>query len=662
MKHRFLFIVMALLYMMTIDNLWAQTPYAVYCEGDQSLHFLSSEEILTEGETLMSNNHTITLLWSGEDVTINGGWKYDPQSTTNIVPENVMKVVFEKSFKDVRPLNCSDWFYHFWKLFEIDNIENLNTSEVTDMSGMFCGCMYLQSLDVSRFDTDNVRDMREMFSGCSWVSTLDVSNFNTGNVEDMAGMFTLCSNLSSLDLSNFNTSKVTDMSTMFYYCSELNSVELSSFNTENVKDMEEMFAGCHKLQSLDVSSFNTRNVTDMFGMFSGCYLLQSLDVSGFNTENVTQMSSMFECCYNLTSLDLSSFNTKNVTGMDVMFAGCRELQYIDLSSFNTDKVEIMESMFQDCTNLTSINLKNFYIDKDTHLICMFYGCSSLQYITLGECVKKMPDFWKCYNIKKIISNINEPLAFNPYRFEDVVKANAKLYVPAGSKSVYAETDGWKEFVNVVANELVPANKENMELTIDGIDDTTDLDGTIVSNIFYNIPKDAGEYNSAEGCIKLTTSTSDEQMNNIVGQNLFDEYLFRNFTGMIFLLDAGNGTLEIDAATIGGMQLNVKVGDAEPVVNTSDAKTTLSVPYTIAEPTYVYIYGSMPLASEAKHKENTDDAAVKIYSIKLADASGIENVMQENKSNSEDVYNLNGQRVSGSYRGIVIRNGKKVIVH
>lgn len=103
---------------MMSNNLWAQTPYAVYCEGDQSLHFLSSDETLIEGETLVDNNQPITLLWSGDDVTINGGWKYDWESESNIVPQNVMKVVFEDSFKDVRPKNCSGWFSGFWKLLE----------------------------------------------------------------------------------------------------------------------------------------------------------------------------------------------------------------------------------------------------------------------------------------------------------------------------------------------------------------------------------------------------------------------------------------------------------------------------------------------------------------------------------------------------------------
>lgn len=565
---------------MMSNNLWAQTPYAVYCEGDQSLHFLSSDETLIEGETLVDNNQPITLLWSGDDVTINGGWKYDWESESNIVPQNVMKVVFEDSFKDVRPKNCSGWFSGFWKLLEIENIENLNTSEVTDMSEMFDGCRYLQSLDVSHFMTDNVKDMNTMFTSCSYLSSLDVSHFNTANVENMAGMFANCSSLTTLDLCNFNTDKVTDMSCMFSFCSHLNS------------------------------------------------------------------------------LDLSSFNTKNVTDMHQMFAGCRELQHIDFSSFDTEKVRDMGCMFEDCISLSSVNLENFYIDDDTYLNGMFLRCSSLKFITLGKDVKSMPYFHECYDIKKIISHTDEPIAFTTYCFENAVKANAKVYVPSGTKPLYVETDGWKEFVNFVANDLVPEDGKSLNFGIDGIDENTDLDGTIVNNIFFNISEGRGEYNPAESCITLNNVTTDEQMENITGLDLFDEYLFRNFTGMIFLLEAGCGTIEIESATTAGMHLNVKVGDAEPVVNTSSEKTTLSVPYTVAGPTYVYIYCSV---NPEDVTENTN-AAAKIYNIKLADASDVDSIMQENNTSIRIVYNLNGQRVSGSYRGVVIKGGKKIIRH
>lgn len=691
MKNRILFTVMTLLCMMMSSNLWAQTPYAVYCEGDQSFHFLSTEETLSVGGTLASNGQTITLLWKGDDVTKNCEWKYDWDSETNTVPDNTTKIVFEESFKDVRPESCYRWFHYFTKLTEIENIENLNTSAVTDMGLMFSNCSSLTSLDMSKFNTDNVTNMSNMFNACSSLTTLDLSsfntskvtdmsnmfgsifgscsgltsldlsNFNTGNVTNMSGMFYGCSGLISLDLSNFNTGNVTNMSHMFDVCRGITSLNVSNFNTGNVTNMSNMFCGCSSLISLDLSNFNTGNVTDMSVMFWDCHKLVFLDVSNFNTSNVTNMYRMFCGCSGLTSLDVSHFNTDNVTNMNDMFFYCSGLTSLDVSDFNTENVLYMSGMFRGCSGLTSINLKNFYTSETTVMSNMCSQCSSLKYITIGEKIKQMPTFYDSYNIKKVISYIKEPYAIDFFAYD--VNANAKLYVPAGTKHLYAETEGWKEFVNIVANDLVAEDGENPEISIDGIDENTDLDGNLVGNIFFNIPENGGEYDAAEDCITLKAAMTDEDMENVIGLDMFDESVLNNFTGMIFLLDAGSGTLEIEAATTGGMLLNVKVGDAEPVVNTSGVKTKLSVPYSVTEPTYVYIYGSLPAASEAKgiRKAEATDAAVKIYSIKWAETVGVDSIMQETENNSAVIYNLKGQRVNSSYKGVVIINGKKVIM-
>ena len=55
-----------------------------------------------------------------------------------------------------------------------------------------------------------------MFYNCSKLTSLDLSNLNTKNVTNMSGMFSTCSSLTSLDLSNFNTNNVTNMWRMFY--------------------------------------------------------------------------------------------------------------------------------------------------------------------------------------------------------------------------------------------------------------------------------------------------------------------------------------------------------------------------------------------------------------------------------------------------------------
>ena len=191
------------------------------------------------------------------------GWKDKRSSTT--------KVVFDESFKDVRPKTGYMWFYDFGYLTEIENISYLNASEMTDMSYMFYRCEKLQSLDLS--------------------------NFNAAMVTDMRYMFYDCSNLQSINLSNFNAEKVTNMSNMFSDCPKLQSLDLSSFNTEMVETMRAMFSDCPKLQSLDLSNFNTAKVTDMSYMFNNCSKLQSLIISkDFTTKSMKSDTYMFVQC------------------------------------------------------------------------------------------------------------------------------------------------------------------------------------------------------------------------------------------------------------------------------------------------------------------------------------------------------------------------------
>lgn len=229
-------------------------------------------------------------------------------------------------------------FAHCSRITSISGLDKLDTSNVTNMVGMFEECVELISLDASSFNTSKVTNMQGMFSDC-WALTSvgDLSGWDTSNVTNMEKMFYSQSNndgrqgsLVSLDLSGWDTSKVTNMSNMFFAQEDLTSVgDLSNWDTSNVTDMSGMFYRC-ALTSLDVSNFNTSKVTNMANMFNDCIALTSLNLSRWNTANVTDMGRMFYRCSALTSLDLSSFDTTKVTNMDYMFEKCNKLQAITL--------------------------------------------------------------------------------------------------------------------------------------------------------------------------------------------------------------------------------------------------------------------------------------------------------------------------------------------
>ena len=269
--------------------------------------------------------------------------------TSSSPNKGVTKIVFDASFKNFRPTTTKYWFSYLKALTTIEGIENLNTSNVTDMSGMFSYCSNLTSLNILNFNTSAVTNMRGMFYGCSRLTSLNISNFNTSAVTNMSWMFYGCSGLTELNVSNFNTSAVTNMRGMFSYCSGLKELNVSNFNTFAVGDMGSMFYGCSGLKELNLFSFNTSAVTNMDYMFYGCSGLTSLNISNFNTSKVTNMEGMFSGCSGLTSLNISNFNTSAVWNMSKMFEGCSDLKTI--FNTNTWRCEKSQDMFKGCTRL-----------------------------------------------------------------------------------------------------------------------------------------------------------------------------------------------------------------------------------------------------------------------------------------------------------------------
>ena len=197
-------------------------------------------------------------------------------------------IIFNVSFKDVRPKSCRFWFEDCAKLTKIEGIEYLNTSEVTDMCSMFCNCSNLTTLDVSNFNTENVTTMWHMFAYCRKITELNVSHFNTNNVEDMGNMFRGCSCLTSLDVSKFNTENVSYIGYMFGECSSLTTLDVSNFNTENVTNMDNMFYDCTNLKTIFVGdNWETFSVTSSGYMFLGCPNLYGGKGSNPSTLGVT---------------------------------------------------------------------------------------------------------------------------------------------------------------------------------------------------------------------------------------------------------------------------------------------------------------------------------------------------------------------------------------
>ena len=228
------------------------------------------------------------------------GYGKNPEWDTHAA--EIQKVVFKAGFRDETHTTCSNWFNGCTNLTSIEGIENLNTSKVTDMSGMFAQCSNLETLDLSHFNTEKVTTMAQMFYGCTKLHNLNIDNFNTENVSYMNGMFEGCSGLDTLDLSHFNTRYVrkSGFNYMFNGCSSLSSLDVSNFTTDKPSmQLDGLFKGCRSLQTLDLSSFSTGGASSVTDMFDGCSALQTIYVSDLFKFNSVSSSNMFRDCHSL---------------------------------------------------------------------------------------------------------------------------------------------------------------------------------------------------------------------------------------------------------------------------------------------------------------------------------------------------------------------------
>ena len=347
----------------------------------------------------------------------------------------IEKVVFDASFANARPTSCCKWFFGCTDLTTIEGIEYLNTENVTEMSGMFCGCKALTMLDVSKFDTKNVQSMSSMFWGCHALTTLDISNFDTQNVTEMSGMFDGCSALTTIyasdkfvttackydynmfkgctnlvgavpydeykinkEMANYTTGYFTDIASKV---AESYAVFDEATNTLTFKHDTNKPAGAFALNEIENApgwykpngdrnntniikkvvfdaSFANARPTSCYNWFCGCTELTTIEgIEYLNTENVTNMNGMFQNCRSLTTLDLSRFDTKNVTDMRGMFYACSALTTLDLSRFDTKKVTNISYMFYGCSALTTLDISNFNTQNVTDMSGIFWDCAAL---------------------------------------------------------------------------------------------------------------------------------------------------------------------------------------------------------------------------------------------------------------------------------------------
>lgn len=419
-----------------------------------------------------------------------------------------------------------------------------------------------------------------------------------------------------------------------------NNREITTFNElqyftslENIG--KSTFESCMNLTSV---TFPNSLKTIASSAFYACYNLASLSIP-ISVTNINSIA--FGYAYNISSITVEPGNTKYdsrdncnaiiETSTNSLIVGCKE------TNIPQSVTKIDYGAFAGCTELTSLTIPNSVTSIES---IAFYDCKALKSVVIPNSMRNIGNyaFLGCSSLTSVTVGMTTPIMIKEGTFSN--RTNAILYVPRGCKAAYEAADYWKEFKEIVELKLDPLDEDdNVDYSDAGssINEDTNLTGTVVNNMYYNIGTDAGGFSAEDGCIVITKETSDEQMEALEGLGITDEELKQNFTGIIFKVPAGKGKVAVTAETTGNMTLKVKVGNGEPMEMELSGKLKIRVPYNVTEETMVYIFAGTLDENAARGMLRTNgEQSLKIYGIELDIEGVVGDANNDGDVNADDI--------------------------
>ena len=196
-----------------------ESKTAVAAEAEEMIDEIGEEQINTDEEEQpeLLGTSAGTIYWEITDGVLRisvseVGGEHSGSFSSDINPhtwtqyrQEITKVYVGDDSGAVMPTNMGGWFSMLSDVEEIRFV-NIDTSNVTDMSYMFCFCRSLESLDISSFDTHSVTGMSAMFVGCNELKTIFVENgFSTKNLKHGNDMFSNCTSLIGMNGTKYSS-------------------------------------------------------------------------------------------------------------------------------------------------------------------------------------------------------------------------------------------------------------------------------------------------------------------------------------------------------------------------------------------------------------------------------------------------------------------------
>ena len=273
----------------------------------------------------------------------------------------------------------------FYRAFNLVNMENIYTSNVTDISNAWRDCRSLLSFPL--LDTPSVTTVAQAWTGCSSLTSFPA--INTAAVTNFSFAWQNCSKLISFP--TINTSSGTNFSRAWEGCSSLTSFPL--INTVAGTDFNNAWFGCNSLT--DFPLINTAAGTSFSLAWYNCSSLTSFPL--INTAAGTDFNNAWRDCTSLTSFPL--IDTAAGTSFSLAWLNCSSLTSFPL--INTAAGTNFSRAWEGCSSLTDFPLINTAAGTDFSRA--WYNCNSLTSFPLINTAAGTSFFFAWYNCSSLTS-------------------------------------------------------------------------------------------------------------------------------------------------------------------------------------------------------------------------------------------------------------------
>ena len=600
--------------------------------------------------------------------------------------------------------NMQMMFYGCTGVIDLTPLANWNTGNATNMSCMFSRCSNLKNLTgLQNWNTGNVKNMRFTFSGCTGITDLTpLANWDVSNVTDMMELFYQCTGITDLTpLVNWNVSKVTSMAMMFSGCTGIiDLTPLANWDVSNVSSMDQMFMTCKGITDLTpLANWDVSNVTSMTHMFNGCTELNNVTaIEKWILYSVKFMDYMFDGCVKLTEIDMLNWNPIKLESAKNFFRIDKKLsRRIRLPQ----NMKIIPQQMLEDSYIEEITIPSTVTKIELYALPYRY----LTQITFPSNVTEIQSNWvfsnSASNIKEIFCMPETPPDISASGSGTI---NKTLYVKTSALEAYRNHEQWGRFA-VITDQIpvtIAAGKQYATLALDFDADFSQTEGLTpyTAAAYYEgttaAAKVASAYQQAGMPAKARAAAKDNTIRTVVIAKFPDNYIPSrtgqdNFTFHGALLYGKPGTYyyrmgEDDYAS--GQQ-KTEIGQNNymmPAYETWQLSPTYteepqnwmcypkddSYNFVLKDGKFKYIDNAGTIA---RHKAwlalpadlvsgSYHEAGAKMSMVfedtdpNSAETTGITFIEETvDPKTGQTAYNLRGQAVTDSYKGIVVRNGK-----